>query len=69
MWGADGVTVLGTHIGTEEFVTRQVEERLADEERLWDAIPTVQDVQCAWQILLQCADPNANHLLRTVPPT
>ena len=33
---------------------------------LWDAIPTVPDLQCAWQILLQCA--RCHHLLRTLPP-
>ena len=26
-------------------------------------------MQCAWQLLLQCAGPRANHLLRTLPPS
>ena len=33
-----------------------------------DAIPSVPDLQCAWQLLLQCAGPRCHHLLRTVPP-
>ena len=28
----------------------------------------VHDLQCAWQLLLQCAGPRCHHFLRTVPP-
>ena len=42
-----------------------MEERLAEERRLWEAIPHVPDLQCAWQILLQSSSPRANHTLRT----
>ena len=34
-----------------------------------EAIPFVQYLQCAWQILLQSASPRANHSLRTMPPS
>ena len=44
-------------------------ERIAKERLLWEAIPTVTDLQCAWQILLQSANPRANHSMRTLPPT
>ena len=32
-----------------------MEERIAEERKLWEAIPNVPDLQCAWQILLQSA--------------
>ena len=35
----------------------------------WDAIPTVKNLQCAWQLLLQSANPQANHTLRTTTTT
>ena len=69
VWSPAGVKVLGTPIGTDEFVASQVAERLEDERRLWDALLEVPDLQCAWQILVQCAGPRASHLLRTLPPS
>jgi len=69
VWSPAGVKVLGTPVGTDAFVEKLVAERLADEQRLWDAIPEVPDLQCAWQLLLQCAGPRANHLLRTLLPS
>ena len=69
VWCPERVNVLGTPIGTKAFVDRKIEERIADEQRLWDAIPKITDLQCAWQVLLQCAGPRANHMLRTLPPT
>ena len=43
--------------------------RVEEERRLWDTIPAVPDLQCAWQLLLQGANPRANHSLRTMPPS
>ena len=31
--------------------------------------PKVPDLQCAWQLLVQCAGPRCHHFLRTVPPS
>ena len=45
-----------------------MQKRIADEQKLWDAIPDVPDLQCAWQLLLRSAGPRCNHLLRTTPP-
>ena len=69
VWSPDGAQVLGTPVGNETFVQRHVEERLAKEKQLWDAIPEVPDLQSSWQLLVQCAGPRANHLLRTLPPS
>ena len=37
----------------------QRRERVGEERRFWDAIPTVKNLQCAWQLLLQSANPRA----------
>ena len=41
----DGIKVLGTPLGSLEFVTHQMEERLAEERRLWEAITHMPDLQ------------------------
>ena len=56
-------------MGSQRFVQEVVENRLADEQRLWDAVPIVPDLQAAWQILLQCAGPRCHHVFRTLPPS
>ena len=64
VWSPSGVKVLGTPVGTATFVREHADKRLADESRLWGALQEVPDHQCAWQLLVQCAGPRANHLLR-----
>ena len=44
--------ILGTPVGSEQFIEEAVQRRLEEERILWDAIPSVPDMQCAWQILL-----------------
>ena len=60
-----GMTVLGTSIGSELHIWVKMEER---KKGLCEAIPTLPDLQCAWQILLQSANSRANHTMRTMPP-
>ena len=67
-WQPEGIKVLGTPIGSEAFIREKVMTRIADEQRLWDAIPRVPDLQCSWQLLVQSAGPRANHVIRTLPP-
>ena len=69
VWSPRGVKILGTPVGTDDFVQTKIEARLKDERSLWEAVSWVPDLQCAWQILLQCASPRCHHLLRTVPPS
>ena len=52
-----GVKILGTPVGTDEFVQAKIVSRLEDERSLWEAVSWVPDLQCAWQIILQCASP------------
>ena len=69
VWQPSEITVLGTPIGSERYILEKLEECLAKERALWEGIPTVPDLQCAWQILLQSANPRANHTMRTMPPS
>ena len=69
VWEPQGVMVLGTPIGSPQFTADRLQTRIEEERRLWEAIPYVSDLQCGWQILLQSANPRANHTLRTVPPS
>ena len=68
VWQPAGITVLGTPIGSEQYISDKMAERITKERALWEATPTVPDLQCAWQILLQSANPRANHTMRTMPP-
>ena len=74
VWTADlpaaqnGLMVLGSPIGTAEFVKAHGERRMTEETKLLDLLPQLPDTQCAWLLLLLSAVPRANHLLRTVPP-
>ena len=68
VWQSRGITVLGTPIGSEPHVSEKMDQHIMKERALWEAIPTVPDLQCAWQILLQSANPRANHTMRTMPP-
>ena len=63
-----GMKVLGTPLGHEDYVARHL-EAVADEQRvLLDRIPRVRDVQSARLLLLHCALARANYQLRSVPP-
>ena len=68
-WQPEGITVLGTPVGSEQYISRKMEERITKERELWSTIPTVPDLQCSWQLLLQSANPRANHTMRTMPPS
>ena len=52
-----------------EFIKEVGDRRLEEEQRLWDAIPWIPDLQCAWQVFLQGAGPRCHHFLRTMPPS
>ena len=67
-WQPEGIEVLGTPMGSTQYTHARMQEGIADEQRLWNAIPHVPDLQCAWQLLLQSAGPRANHTIRTLPP-
>ena len=56
---------VGTPIGSDQYIATKMDERIAKERRLWDAIPSVPDLQGAWHAKRQ---PCTNHSMRTLPP-
>ena len=69
IWQPAGITVLGTPIGVEQYISSKMEERIEKERQLWRAIRSVPDFQCAWMLLLQSANPRANHSMRILLPS
>ena len=69
VWSPRGVKVPGTPVGSDEFVKEVSDARLEEEHKLWNAIPWIPDLQCAWLVLLQCAGPRCHHFIRTMPPS
>ena len=69
VWSPDDIKVLGTSVGNAGFEQTTIDARLEDESKLWHAVEWIPDLQCAWQVLVQCAGPRRHHLLRTLPPT
>ena len=65
VWNPEGVKIL-EHLWVPK-VRSGGHRETAEEQRLWNAVPTVRDLQAAWQILLQCAGPRCHHVLRTLP--
>ena len=46
-----------------------MEQTISSRPKIEARLSWVPDLQCAWQILLQCASPRCHHLLRIVPPS
>ena len=63
-----GFGALGVPIGHTEFMRRILAARLEEERRLLQELPELPDMQGPWLLLLYCASPRAQHVLRTVPP-
>ena len=63
-----GVTVLGTPLGHRDFVAAALIRKQDDHTLLFQRIPAVPHLQSAWLLLLLCALPRCNYLLRALPP-
>ena len=63
-----GLTVLGAPLGHDAYVHAQLRLKRAQHDRLLGRIPQLSSLQAAWLLLLFCAAPRANHLLRVLPP-
>ena len=63
-----GITVLGTPIGHPAFVEAALAAKSAQQAELLHRIPAVPHLQSAWLLLLFCALPRCNYLLRILPP-
>ena len=64
-----GFVALGVPIGHPEFIACHLQARLAAKAELLEELPRLPDLQAAWLLLLFCAAPRAQHILRTVPPS
>ena len=56
-------------VGHSAFVRKWFADKEGFHLQLLARIPAVQDAQCAWLLLLMCAGPRANHILRNLPPS
>ena len=63
-----GLKVLGSPLGHGAFVARQLNSKREEQDRLLQRIPALDSLQAAWLLLLFCAAPRANYLLRILPP-
>ena len=64
-----GIRVLGTPLGSDEFVRVQLQSTVDSHWLLFHRIPAVQDLQSAWLLLLFCAASRATHYLRVCRPS
>ena len=63
-----GITLLGTPIGTPEFQTTHLQATADQHSTLLQRIRAIQDLQAEWLLLLYCASPRCNYLLRMLRP-
>ena len=64
----NGVTVVGTPIGCDEYVRGAVQSKVVEQQSFTRAIMALPSSQVSWLLFLYCAVPRVNHLLRTIPP-
>ena len=64
-----GIKVLGTPLGHDDFVAHHLRDVAREQQELLDKIPLVKDLQSAWLLLLHCAAARANYQLRSVRPS
>ena len=63
-----GLTILGAPLGSLEYVAEQVEHTTRSDQCLLERIPALDDPQASWLLLLFCARPRCNYILRTTAP-
>ena len=63
-----GLTVLGAPLGSPSFVQHQLQHTLQTHQQLLQRIPTLDDLQASWLLLLFCASPRSTYLLRMCTP-
>ena len=62
-----GVVVLGSPVGSRDFIAAKLAQRLQEQDCLLSRIPHMPELQSAWLLLLYCAAPRSTYLLRTLP--
>jgi len=62
--------ILGTPVGSAEFVKKKVGEAMRDADKIWQGLSELDDAQVAYTLLRACANWNkVAHLTQTVPPS
>ena len=61
--------VLGTPLGSPQFVKKELEKISTKHRSLMEKIPLFADLQCAWLLLVFCAAPRPNNVLRMLHPS
>ena len=64
-----GLKIVGTPVGTKQYIAKYGQEILREESQLLEMIPKLASLQASWLLLYFCAAPRFNHLLRTVSPS
>ena len=64
----NGVVVLGSPVGSPEFVQQFGTDLLQGEQQLLDRLLELPSLQSSWLLLSYCAAPRSNYSLRTTPP-
>ena len=64
-----GLLLLGTPLGSHDYVQTQLADKRREHDLLLERIPSVPNLQAAWLLLLFCATPRPNYMLRMLPPT
>ena len=65
---SNGLKVLGTPLGSQDFIDKLCDEMANERMQLINLIPKLFSLQAAWLLLYFCVTPRINHLLRTLPP-
>ncbi len=63
-----GAVILGSFVGTDEFIRKQLEEYGKELERVADCLLSYPDLQGRWLLFLRCFTAKPIYLFRTVPP-
>lgn len=64
-----GLKVLGVPVGSDAYIQHHLRQTTNAHQQLLQHILDLQDLQASWFLLLYCASPRANYLLRNLPPT
>ncbi|MCP4178819.1 MAG: hypothetical protein GY756_13730, partial [bacterium] len=65
-WKKYGVTILGSYVGTDQYVQEKINEKVQGLQELKQKIIGVEDVQARYMLLKWCFRPKIHYWLRTV---
>ena len=63
-----GLVVLGSPVGSRAFVEATLDQVRRKHDELLQRLPELPHLQTVWLLLLYCATPRCQYLLRTLPP-